>query len=280
MATQLRWYTYLDTNAGFFRIYRAITGISANFPNSLRHGDQLVFAATSPTVQTVTLTGGDINTVIADINRQGKGVYATKNAAGTKLFIRCTATREPRFKLLRCSFATKTGQVIRTVGPRSEYLFLSEVEHVSGQYDYTLQDQDGQDNDWYYLTTVKNNLESLPSLALKPIRSVGETCSIVGRIMTLRNEPIPGAEISASMMGPASSNPADESLVSEEKITCLSDEEGRWSVAVTKGQLVLLEIPTIGYNEVIRVPDLAYVLFKDLVPLNDHYFNPTGEQSP
>ena len=280
MANRLRWFSYSDSVVDKYRVYRAITGIKVVFPNSLSYGDQLVFAATSQTQQVVRLTGGDIDTVIQDINTQGKGVVASKSGDNLALYIRCTATEDPRFKLIRCSFATKTGQLPRVVGPRSEYVSIGDLCYVNGTYDYTYIDDDGSVGDWYCVTSIRNNIESLPSQALRPTESFNETCAVVGRVMSLGNKPVPGAEVTASLMGDVGVNSADQSLISEEKFSCFSDEAGRWTLQLTRGQLVLLEIPSIGYNEVVKVPSLEYALFKDLVPMNDHYFNPTGEQAP
>lgn len=280
MANQIRWYPYADTVIDRYRLYRSIVGIKVDFPSTLRYGDQLVFAATSPTQQTVKLTGSDINTVISNINAQGKGVVATKNSAGTELYIRCTATTDPKFKLMRCSFATKTGQIPRSVTQGSEYVLLTEVTHVPETEVYTIDDAEGALNDWYQVTSVKNEIESIPSQSIAPAEAFNENCFIVGRIMSPGNSPMPGEQISASVMGTVGANPADQSLVSEEKISTFTDEEGRWTLSTTRGQLVLLEIPSIGYNEVVKVPDQDYVLFSSLTPSNDHYFNPTGEQIP
>ncbi len=279
MANQLRWFPYSDTAINHYRIYRAITGIKVNFPNALRYGDQLIFAATSPTLQTVLITGSDITTVMNDINQKGRGVIATKSSDGSSLYIRCTAENDARFKLMRCAFATKTSQTPRVIAPRSEYEFLAEVP-FEAKPDFTFLDPDGSQNDWYYITSVKNSFESIPSQALAPVPSFDETCAIVGRILTSGNEPVAGADIHAQILGPVGVNQADLSALGEEKISTSTDEEGRWTLSVTRQQLILLEIPSIGYNETVLVPDLEYTLFNNLKPHNDHYYNPTGEVAP
>lgn len=278
MSNQVQWFPYLDADAEKFTLYRAITGIKVPFPSDLVAGDRLVFAATSPTQQTVVFSSGNINTVIADINAQGKGIRARKSSDGSQILIRCTAKNNARFKLMKCSFAEKAGITPRTVAPRTEFYSVAEIEAVPGQTLYTYNDVDGDPEDWYRLTSTSTDCEeSLPTQAMKAIGSNGETCTIDGRIMGLNNEALAGLEVSAELMGETAYNAADLSEVSEAEIVTYTDELGRWYLALTKNQLVLLDIPSIGYNEVIRVPDQAYVLFSDLKPVNDHYFSPKGE---
>jgi hypothetical protein len=45
-----------------------------------------------------------------------------------------------------------------------------------------------------------------------------------------------------------------------------------------QGQEVLLQIPSIGYNQVVVIPNQSYVLFTDLAPEIDYYYSPTGEK--
>ncbi|NBO09642.1 MAG: ankyrin repeat domain-containing protein [Actinobacteria bacterium] len=216
----------------------------------------------------------------ADINKQGKGVKATVSYDCQHLFIRCTAKNNAKFKLLKCTFATKAGQAPRTVMPRTEFHKIRDFYATVNTHTYTYYDSEGEPDDWYRLTTTSlppHCEESLPTQSMKAIASSGDACTVDGRIQSLDTEDLEGREVSAEVMGNTAFNPNDQSAISEEKITTYTDELGRWALSLTKNQLVLLEIPSIGYNEVVRIPDQAYVLFTDLQPVNDHYYSPDGE---
>lgn len=278
MPNQVQWFTYANADATKSNLYRSVTGLHARYTGNIVAGDKLVFAATSPALQTITFTGGNIDTVVANINAQGKGIKAKKSDDCRYIFIRCTARTNPRFKLVRCQFATKTNETPRTITPHTEWHQVTETFLTPGEHTYTYYDVDGEPEDWYRLTTTAPDCEeSLPTHPLKAIGANAENCTITGRIQGLDNVDLEGHEVSAEVMGTHGINTADLSEVSEEKIMTYTDEYGRWSISPIKNQLILLEIPSIGYNEVIRVPDQVYVLFTDLVPVNDHYYSPDGE---
>ncbi|NBO56173.1 MAG: hypothetical protein EBU84_16640 [Actinobacteria bacterium] len=280
MANQVQWYTHLDATIFYSTLYRSVTGLYFQFPDNIAIGDKLIFAATSPVIQTVTITNTTIEGVAADINKQGKGVKATVSYDCQHLFIRCTAKNNAKFKLLKCTFATKAGQAPRTVMPRTEFHKIRDFYATVNTHTYTYYDSEGEPDDWYRLTTTSlppHCEESLPTQSMKAIASSGDACTVDGRIQSLDTEDLEGREVSAEVMGNTAFNPNDQSAISEEKITTYTDELGRWALSLTKNQLVLLEIPSIGYNEVVRIPDQAYVLFTDLQPVNDHYYSPDGE---
>lgn len=278
MPNQVQWFTYDNANAEKATVYRSITGLRARYTGDIVAGDKLIFAATSPKVQTITFTNGDIDAVVAAINAQGKGIRATRSDDCRYILIRCTAKANPRFKLMRCQFATKTNEAPRTIAPLSEWHRVEEKYLNPNQHTYTFYDVDGSIEDWYRITTTEPGCpdESIPTYPMKAMGANAENCTIVGRIQGLDNEDLEGKEVSAEIMGTHGVNTADLSEVSEEKVTTYTDEYGRWALSLIKNQLVLLEIPAIGYNEVIRVPDQAYVLFTDLDPVNDHYYSPEG----
>ena len=273
----VRWNVFNDAVVNSFNVYRAVTGVVITFPNAIVAGDRFLFAATSPQVQLVTLTSGTptIASVAADITTQARGVKVT--VVGNELFIRCTARENPKLKLLDCPFLAHAGQGARIIIPANEWIPIASVPFVAGQFSYTHGDTGGDPLDWYHVTSVTAGVESIPSQNQQALIVPEDFCVVEGRVIDLQNNPIAGAEVKATVMIPV--GVSDNSGIIKKSKTVVSDELGRWNLPILQGQQVLFEIPLIGYNQVVLIPTQAYILFKDLVPLNDHYFAPAGETS-
>lgn len=271
----LSWSTYNDSSVDTFNVYRSITGISIPFPNSLQSGDVLQFSATSPTVQRVTITATDITSVVAAINTQGKGIQATANTASTAILLRCTATVNPKLKLYPCTFLTDTGIPVQLVAPKMNPSLVGTVAGVTAPSNYTFSDADGSPYDYYYITSVKSSVESIPSIWQKPLVTPESLCVIEGRVKSLQNNPIVGAEVKMSPIGGVATS--DSSGVVFPPLIAYTDDLGRWSLPVLQGTQLLVQIPSVGYNQVVEIPAQSYELFSNLAPVNDYYFSPDGD---
>lgn len=271
----INWSTFDDSAVDSFNIYRAVTGLVVTFPNSLQSGDVLQFAATSPTVQKVTFSATDINSVAGAINAQAKGLTAAVNQAGTTLFIRCGAAENPKLKLYPCTFLTHTSQAVRIVVPKLEFSLLASVPGVLAPSSYSYTDADGDPLDWYYITSVKSSVESIPSIYQKPVITPEAVCTVEGRIIDVQNNPIRDAEVRVSPIGGVDSS--DDAGIVTPAICAFTDDYGRWSLPLLQNQQLLFQIPAIGYNQVCAVPAQSFCLFENLSPVNDYYFSPTGE---
>lgn len=275
MANTLIWTAFADADCDSFNLYRAITGVAVSFPNSLVTGDVLSFSATTPTIQNVTIAATDIATVASTINATALGLVASVSQSGSTLFLRCTASTNPKFKLYPCTFASHVSQAPRTVGPAIEFNLLANRTRDVGVFDYTYFDTDGAPSDWYRLTTVKGGIESIPSLPMQALLTPESLCVIEGRVVDLQNNPISGAQVSAAVEPTVGLS--DNSGVSTPQTKTVTDTFGRWSMPLLQGQSVIFRIPSIGYNQVIFVPSLPYALFSTLTPVNDYYFSPIGD---
>ena len=269
------WSSYSDSDADSFKIYRAITGIAVDFPNTLTTGDQFIFAATSPSIQRVTIAATDIDSVATAINSQAQGVKATKSQSGTTLFIRCTARNNAKLKLMPCAFLAHTGQALRIVVPGLEFQLLTTVSADPAPADYEYDDADGDPLDQYRITSVKSSVESVPSIIQMPLITPESLCVVEGRVLDVQNNPISGALVQASPIGGV--EVSDNSGLVSPGLQVTTDELGRWSMPVLQGTQLLFQIAAIGYNQVVQIPAQPYMLFKDLAPVNDYYFSPDGE---
>lgn len=274
MNITLKWTAFADTVADSYKLYKAITGFSIPFPNSLIIGNQFIFAATSPDRQVVTLTGTSISQVAANLNA-AKGIQATPNQAGTALLVRCTARDNPKLKLYACTALTSLGMVPSLIGPKENFQLLTTIPFVSGTFEYSYIDVDGNALDYYHLTTVDGSTESLPTQDLQPVLTPESVCIIEGRIIDSQNNPIVGAEVKAQIQVPV--GVSDNSGIRTGVKTVITDSLGRWSIPILQGQLVLFQIEAIGYNNVVAVPATPFVLFKDLIPVDDHVFGDTNQ---
>lgn len=276
MPNKLRWYNYGTTPPTSFNIYRAVTGLVVEFPGGLVSGDKLVFSATSPTIQTIAIGSVAIDSVVALINAKAKGIVASKSTSGDKLYLRCTAEAGAKFKLLPCDFSYNTEQDARIIGPAMEYELIDSIPYVSGQDAYEYADNTGHPLDWYHITTVTGAVESEASLDFQAIQDDG-LCIVEGQIVNLSGRGVFNSEVSVKIIVPVQEDTARNQAISQNSISTISDHMGRWRLPLLRSQQVLLQIPAIGYNQVVTVPDQDFVLFKDLIPGNDHYLNPAGD---
>jgi hypothetical protein len=271
----VKWNTFVDSDVDSFNIYRSITGLSITFPNSLQTGDVFQFAATSPTVQKVTIGATDINSVAAAINAQAKGLTATVSQSGLVLFIRCTAKERARLKLYPCTFLTHLSIPVSIIVPRSNFVLLANVAFVPAPSAYSYSDLDGNPLDWYHITSVKSSIETIPSIDQKPIITPESVCTVEGRVIDVQNNPIVGAEVRASPIGGVETS--DNSGLVTPGIVAYTDDYGRWSMPLIQGKRLLFEIASIGYSQVCVVPSQSFCLFQNLEPVDSYYFSPSGD---
>lgn len=271
MSATINWSTFANSDAASFNIYRAITGFVIPFPNSLASGDSLALAAMSSLQQLVRFTAVDIDSIVAAINSQAKGVKAIKNQAGTGVFVRCIAVDDPKLKVLPCTAATKLSLAAGPIGPRGSFQQIGSVAAVLGQTAYSFADPDGDATDFYHITSVSAGVESIPSQDLQPVITPASVCVIEGRITDAQNNPVVGACVKASVEIPVGIS--DNTGLSKKPVQVLTDYLGRWSLYFVQNQLVLFQIEAIGYNQVIRVPQASFILFEDLKPVDTAYFD-------
>jgi len=281
VSTTLNWSCFADALCNTFKIYRAITGITVAFPNTIQVGDKLLLSVSKGTPQTITMSGATTTSLASDILSQGKGITATINQANTAVLIRAAASEYPRFQLLACSFATHTSQTPRVVLPRQEFTLITSVARTAGIFDYSFVDLDGVPADWYRMTTVTDSVETIPTLDSHALLSPQSFCVIVGRVMDGQNRPIVGAPVTAALQ--ADSRHTDNSGIVGTVFEAQTDLYGRFAIPLLQGQVVLLQIKSIGYNQFVQIPDQPYVLFSDLVvvcPPSADFDNVGGIESP
>jgi hypothetical protein len=242
-----------------------LTGLTIAFPNSLQIGDKLIFTAAQSSPQTITLTGTTAASLVADVIAQGKGVSAAKKADNSLVFIRVTASSNPRFQLFPCTFATHTSQSPRVIVPRLEYSLIFNRTRDTGVFDYTYIDPDGSPSDWYRMTSIKASVESIPTLDMQALLTPESLCVVTGRVIDPQNRPVIDADVCIQIMPEGISS--DNSGIIGAKFKLQTDLYGRFAIPLIQGQTALFKIKAIGYNQVVFIPLVDYVLFSDLVPV-------------
>lgn len=274
--TNLGWTAFIDADPDSFNVYRAITGVTVTFPNAIATNDIFIFQATNRDTQKITIGASDIASVAATINAAGRGVRATVSQSGTELFIRLTAGGGAKLRIMPCSFATHGSIPVGIYAPKQNFVVVGNVPFVADTYAYTYADADGDPLDWYYITSVTSDVESLPSIYQQALIPAPDLCVVEGRITDMRNAPIVGVLVDAHVQIPGDVQIENTGVVTR-NIQTLTDNLGRWSLPLTQGQLVLFQIEAIGYNEVLSIPAASSALFESLTPDDGGDFTPGGD---
>jgi hypothetical protein len=271
----LAWSAYDDADCDSFNVYRSVPGFVVSFPNSLVIGDQLVFSATSSTVQTVTFSAVDINSVVSQFNATAKGIKAYKNNAGTAVIFRLQARTGAKLKLYDCTFLTHISLAPQIIVPQLLWALVGNVPRVDTVFDYTYDDIDGTDLDAYRITSVVGSTESLPSLIQTPMLGTDILCAIEGRVADSQNRPVQGLIVRAQVRVPMTST--DQHALDWHTTEVKTDAYGRFTMYLPRNCVYLLQIPNVGYNEEITVPDKATAGFLDIIPTSAGDFSPYGD---
>lgn len=271
----LSWAAFNDATADSFNVYRSIPGLTIAFPNTLAIGDILTFAATSLDQQNITFTAIDIDSVVSQFNAAAKGAYAVKDTGGTNILIRTTATQKAKLKLYPCTFLTNTSQAVRMIVPSLEWVMIANVPFVLNTFDYTYDDPDGTELDAYRITSVVSAVESLPSLIQFPQIGTDSLCAIEGAVFDTMNHPVKGMAITAIPRLYETSS--DSHWVDSHGVRVYTDSFGRFTLYLSRKAIYLLQIPNVGYNETVCVPDQPAAGFIDLIPTLAGRFSPFGD---
>lgn len=272
---ELDWTAFTDYTANSFNVYRAIPGLIIAFPNGLQVGDILTFAATSVDQQSVTFSAVDINSFVAQFNAGAQGAYAVIDQSGNNVLIRTTATQKAKLKIYPCTAATDLLITPRTIVPALEWGLLTNVPTLLNTYDYSYVDLDGTEFDAYRITSVVGLIESIPSLVQFPQIGADTLCAIEGRVCDSQNRPVVGMLIQGTPRLPETYS--DGHGVDVHSVQTYTDGFGRFTLYLSRKAIYLLQIPNVGYNETICVPDLPAAGFADIIPTLAGRFSPYGD---
>lgn len=92
------------------------------------------------------------------------------------------------------------------------------------------------------------------------------TCLITGRLVTASGSPMRGETVTARPdLGANEVVFADHSAVAAEGVVKLSDENGEFSLTLSRGLPVILRIDVLGLAKRVTVPDRESVTLEELI---------------
>lgn len=265
MSIKLKWVAITDADIASFNIYRSMIGFrtSTEAPFSLINGDTLQLKFNDQTVQTVTFTGDDaIADLVTLINGQITGGTAYKEDADNSLIIRSDIRIAPGFvEIVGGTAVAKMSETARIISEKSETELIGNVLFAA-THEYT--DADGVLEDFYAISTIDGvaNESDLSSLR-QPINFTGPICVVEGTLMDLQGVRQSDKTVTARIVSPPEGS-ANHSFVTNQTVSILTGEDGRFSLPLLQGAKVIFEIDDARISDPILIPAAAFVFFDDL----------------
>lgn len=268
----VRWFNFLDTEADFFRVYRAIPGVEFLFSSISSAATSFKFSVSGNEIQEIPLNTTSISTLVSSLNA-GKGIVANATYNSLSVQIRLASySPTARLKIYPNTFASQIGYPTGTiVVPELNFTLISTLNYLDQDIPYVYVDQDGADNDAYRITSVLGTQESLPSIIQKPLLPGVYYCVAEARFINVQGRPVTGVIVHAE--------PAvlDCSGLSTNIITATSDAYGRVSLPLIQQQYYRINIPAIGFSKFILTPDSEFIDLTAWPATTAPDFSPTGD---
>lgn len=256
----LKWSKFPGSDVASYRIFRAMIGFKAPIVNI--SGKDIVLRMNGNTPQTIAFNA---MTIVDTINSVLIGGTAYTSNDGLSFFVRSNVRIAPgSVEIVGGAALADLGLTPVLITEKSDgQLIDTKVASVVVNAVETYVDEDGVLDDFYSVSTVSAmSVESLKTPWQQPIQSAGPICVIEGVIADLQGVRIADCEVRAEIVVPPES--LSIAYITKDPITTISATDGRFSLPLLQGALVKLEIPEIGYSQMVTVPALSYVFLKDL----------------
>jgi len=262
----LRWSQLPEADVASYKVYRSIIGFSMPvLPLSTINGKTLILKFNGGSSQTFTFNN---STSIVDlINATASGGQAYLSSDALKVIIRSNLRSGPdgSVQIVGGTALSDFGLTARTITEKSEdELIASVVAPVDPATVVEYLDEDGTLEDYYAISTIDSlSHESLKTAYRRPIESTGLLCVIEGVIFDIQGRRVPNAEVKATIQVPPESTDCSGNI-SVDPVSEYSGPDGRFSLPLLQKALVRLEIPAIGLNRIISIPEKSFVLINDI----------------
>jgi len=271
----LKWAPFPTSNVASYRVYRSMIGFEADTaPPNVVSGKTLILKMNGGANQTITFSG--VTPIVNQINAvlNGGQAYLSTVHAGMRFLLRSDVRSSPgSVQIVGGTALADLGLTARTITEKSEDLLIASVTALEDpEAIVTFEDEDGALQDFYAITTLDaQSNESLKTLYRQAVQFTGDICVIEGIVTDLQGVRYPDAEVTAQIIRfPHSTTKASQ--VTREPITTLTGPDGRFSLPLLQGALVMFEIPVVGFSRNITVPKKAYEFITDiLVDLDYRY---------
>jgi hypothetical protein len=267
----LRWCLLEHFEVDSFQIYKSfvgfVTGEEAPF-SGLRKGDTLKLRVNNQELQKVVFKRNDysVQEIIDLLNDNLEGVTVSKMTNTDQLIFRSNCVGEGSFiEVFGGSALSKMGIEKRTISEKSEFILWSTVDNETFEY----ADVDGDQNDHYYIASVYDEEIYRRSTVMSPTKYRGNICVIEGFLYGANGVRVQDVEVTAKVVVPPEQY-GSGGYITEDEISYRSDENGRFSLPVLQGSLVLFEVNKARISDPVTVPEQAFVFF-DKLSVDDNY---------
>lgn len=256
----LRWLPYPESNVASYRVYRSMVGFS--FPNVSLAGLTLQLKLNGGNTQTFTFTADPPHETINATITGGKA-YLSQDSS--KILVRSNIREAPgSVEIVGGTALVTMEQTPRVIAEKTEDVLLSTVPALVDPDEVVeFEDPDGVLQDFYAISTLDDlGNESSKTAYKQPIASTGPVCVLEGIISSIQGVRIPDAEVKATLL--VAPHVSQDSHIDKESVSVFSTPDGRFSIPLLQGSLVLLEIPSVKLSQEITVPEESYFFVKDL----------------
>lgn len=270
----LRWAPFPGSNVESYKVFRSIIGFRALVvaPATLA-GKTLMLKMNGGSTQTITFAG--TQSAVAQINAVLTGGKAfLSNADSSYFYVRSNTRSAPGSVQITGGTALADLQLTaRTITEKSEDLQVATVaalEDELAMVDWA--DEDGTPDDFYAIVTVDAfGNDSLKTSFRQAMAYTGKVCVLEGLVTDLQGVRYPDAEITIQLIRfPQAIGKAPQ--ITRHKLCFMTGPDGRFSIPVLQGALILFEIKQVQFSREIEVPALAYQFITDIQVDLDYRF--------
>lgn len=266
----LRWSLFMEQEipVDYYNVFRSMIGFV--FPiSAIGSGATLNIKANGGANQLLTLPA--LNSVDY-LNSVLVNAYASESFDGLSVYIRSTVGCYPGSIEILENTLGLTPRLI-TERSESELIGIVTADNTDGAVE-TFIDNNGNYQDFYAVSSVgMNAIESKKTSWRQPLPAQGPLCVVEGTVINLQGIAIADIDVVATLH----ETPKARSLsyITREPISTKTSPEGRFSLPLVQGALVKLEIPAVGYSQMVTIPCRSYIFLQELL-VDMNYTYPLG----
>jgi len=216
--------------------------------------------------QTITFNG--VTPVIDKINATLLGGRAYTSVVDPLYFLVRSDIREGAgvVQIVGGTALGPLGLTARTISEKSEsYVIATVAALIDPLLSLEFQDLDGVLQDWYAISTLDSfDNESIKTAFRQPLSTAGQICVLEGVVVDVQGVRIPDSEVTARLVAYPQLASTCATGVTIAPVSTLSGPDGRFSLPLLQGALVILEIPAMNFSKNITVPAKSFEFITDL----------------
>lgn len=270
----LRWAPFPDSDVASYKVFRSMIGFRARVvtPATLA-GKTLLLKMNGGSTQTITFAG--TASAVDQINAAltGGKAYAS-NVDADYFYVRSDIRSAPGSVQITGGTALADLQLTaRLITEKSEDLQVASVAALEDPEEMVeWADEDGVPEDFYAVVTVDSfGNESLKTAYRQAVAYTGKLCVLEGIVTDLQGVRYPDAEITIQLIRfPQAQGKVPQ--ITRHRLCFMTGPDGRFSIPVLQGALILFEIKQVQFSREIEVPALPYSFLTDIQVDLDYRF--------